>query len=322
MPPNADDVRSQLDRLLASSAFASADRLSRFLRYVVERTLAGEGDRLKEYVIGLEVFDRGDQYDPRLDSIVRVEAGRLRAKVDDYYRGDGRDDDVIIRLRRGSYVPLFEQRQAPPSPLSSPDASTSKSTGKATGWRLALGIVAAGLLLLAVAAWRTGLWTPDAAPAPTITVAVLPFAHYSTHKGDQLLAARVTDGVTSELARNGALGVVSRTSALQFANAGRSLREVAQMLNADIVIEGSLVREGDRVRVEARLVHGRQDRKFWVQEFVGTVAEIPELQRRIATAAAAAAAAAATGTSRAASPRRPVSRRHPDGAFGERALPS
>ena len=82
--PSAEDVRRQLGRLLASDGFANADRMSRFLRYVVERTLAGESDRLKEYAIGVDVFDRNEAYDPRIDSIVRVEAARLRSKVDEY----------------------------------------------------------------------------------------------------------------------------------------------------------------------------------------------------------------------------------------------
>jgi hypothetical protein len=81
MSPSGDDVRCQLDRLLASSVFANAGRMSRFLKFVVEQTLAGEGERLKEYVIGVEVFDRDASYDPRLDSIVRVEAARLRSKL-------------------------------------------------------------------------------------------------------------------------------------------------------------------------------------------------------------------------------------------------
>ena len=84
MEPTAEEVRQQLDRILASDLFANADRLSRFLRYVVERTLAGEGDQLKEYAVGVGVFDRGEQYDPRVDSIVRVEASRLRTKIDEY----------------------------------------------------------------------------------------------------------------------------------------------------------------------------------------------------------------------------------------------
>src|SRR5262245_27366814 len=84
--------------------------MTRFLKYVVEQALAGASDQVKEYVIGVEVFQRDQQYDPRLDSIVRVEAKRLRTKLDEYYAGPGSNDAVIIRIPRGSYVPLFEQR--------------------------------------------------------------------------------------------------------------------------------------------------------------------------------------------------------------------
>src|SRR5262245_13370184 len=83
------DVRAELDRILTSTGFSSAGRASRMLRYVVDKTLAGEGDQLKEYAVGVEVFERDEQYDPRIDSIVRVEAGRLRTKLDEYYNGEG-----------------------------------------------------------------------------------------------------------------------------------------------------------------------------------------------------------------------------------------
>src|SRR6185436_16958467 len=106
MSPSGDDVRRQLDRLLASSVFANAGRISRFLKFVVEQTLAGEGERLKEYVIGVEVFDRDASYDPRLDSIVRVEAARLRSKLAQYYAGEGREDAVVLSLPKGGYAPV------------------------------------------------------------------------------------------------------------------------------------------------------------------------------------------------------------------------
>ena len=105
--PSADEIRLQLDRLLASVGFANAERMSGFLRYVVERSIAGESDQLKEYVIGVAVFGRDEQYDPRLDSIVRVEARRLRTKLDEYYAGSGRHDPIVIGMRRGAYVPDF-----------------------------------------------------------------------------------------------------------------------------------------------------------------------------------------------------------------------
>ena len=108
--PSAEAVHAQLERILASNGFARSERLSRFLRFAVEKKLRGEGDQLKEYLLGVEVFDRDATYDPRLDPIVRVEAARLRAKIRDYYRTEGENDPVRIDFGKGSYAPILATR--------------------------------------------------------------------------------------------------------------------------------------------------------------------------------------------------------------------
>jgi tetratricopeptide (TPR) repeat protein len=108
----AAEIRSQLDLILRSRAFIQSHRIRRFLQFVVEESLLGQPHRLKEYLIGLEVFDRREAFDPRVDSIVRVEARRLRYKLEEYYRTEGREDGIRIVLRKGSYVPIFEYRSA------------------------------------------------------------------------------------------------------------------------------------------------------------------------------------------------------------------
>jgi TolB-like protein len=289
--PSADDIRLQLDRIVGSSMFANADRMTSFLRFVVERALAGEGDQLKEYVVGVAVFGRTDDYDPRLDSIVRVEARRLRTKLDEYYAGDGRDDAVAIRIPRGSYVPVFERRETVPvaSPIVPADT---KPTIARRNWRpglTALALVLLAALPLSLVAWRAGFGASVGRATPIVTVGVLPFNEYSADAADELLAAQLTDGVTSELARNRALGVASYTSAQQFAGARRPLPEIAQALKVEMILEGSVTRTGDRVRVEGRLVDVASNRKIWVDEFNGSVADVKDIQRRVAAAAARAA---------------------------------
>src|SRR5580658_10487044 len=108
-------VRRHLDRALASANFARNERLSRFLRFVVERHLAGRDDELKESVIAMEVFGNRD-YDPKQDSIVRTEAGRLRARLAEYYGGPGSGEPVIFELPKGGYVPVFRRLQKAPIP--------------------------------------------------------------------------------------------------------------------------------------------------------------------------------------------------------------
>ncbi len=106
-------IRQHLSQILASSAFAPVDRLKRFLRYVVEETVAGRGENLKEYPIGVEVFDREASFDPRTDPIVRVQARRLRARLTRYYEEEGRHEQMRIELPKGSYAPVFHRRGAP-----------------------------------------------------------------------------------------------------------------------------------------------------------------------------------------------------------------
>lgn len=288
MAPTTQDVRIQLDRVLASEAFANADRMSAFLRFVVEQSLAGEGDRVKEYVIGVEVFGRGETYDPRLDSIVRVEARRLRTKLDEYYAREGGSDPILIRIPRGAYVPTFEWRNT--SENGSGPSRVPESVPRLTRrpWRLALGLGLTALLLGAVAV-RSAFWSTSGASTSS-SIAVLPFAEYSADGTDRLLAARLTDGVTSALAVTGLLGVVSHTSAMQAAaGTRRPAPELGRALNADILMEATVSRSGDRVDVEVRLVDAVSDRKFWVERFTGSAQDPRELEGRIARAAAPAA---------------------------------
>jgi hypothetical protein len=101
------DVRQQVQRIILSDGFRRSARMERFLTLAVERTLLGCTEDLKEYALGRDVFNRGEQYDPRQDSIVRVEAQRLRRKLREYYDSCGKQDTVIVEFHAGSYVPTF-----------------------------------------------------------------------------------------------------------------------------------------------------------------------------------------------------------------------
>lgn len=278
-PIPAEAITAQLDRILASKGLANAGRLSRLLRYVVERTLAGEADQLKEYAVGVEVFDRDDKYDPRLDSIVRVEAGRLRSRLEEYYNGEGATDEVRIVLPRGGYSAQFERRSAPLIP-----PVVTESVKPSRSWRPWALAVSATAVVAVVAAWTLG----SQAGTGATSIAVLAFEQYSSSGEDESVAAQLTDGVTSELARLGTLSVVSHTSAMQFAGARKPLREIAAELDADVILEGSIENNPDGIVVIARLVNATSDRKMWVENFPGRADDIAGLNRRIAAAVSAA----------------------------------
>jgi TolB-like protein len=266
----AEAVRAELDRVLASKGFQNAGRLSRLLRHVTEKTLAGDADQLKEYAVGVEVFDRDASYDPRIDSIVRVEAGRLRSRLDEYYANGGVASEIRIELPRGGYVAQFKRRE--PTSTVTPQVSRPSR-------RRALIILLAGsvLVVAALSIWLSWKSRPEG-PA----VAVLAF---SEHSGDaQLagLAAKLTDDVTSELARLGRVGVVSHTSAMQFAGVRKPLREIAAALNANFIVEATIESQPGGIKVVARIVNAATDRKAWVKDYRWPLDALDDLSRRMA----------------------------------------
>src|SRR3984957_797678 len=105
-----EKVRQQLRRILASKAFRQADRLQSFLSFIVKEVMAGRSDKLKEFLIGVEVFGKESSFDPRMDPLVRVQARRLRTRLDRYYREEGQNDEILIELPKGGYEPVFQRR--------------------------------------------------------------------------------------------------------------------------------------------------------------------------------------------------------------------
>ncbi len=108
------EIQLELEAVLKSPAFLRSQRLSRFLRFIVEQTLGGKKG-LKEYTLGMEVFDHPASFDPRIDPGVRVEAGRLRTKLRHHYRTLGRKATILITVLKGSYVPVFSRRSREPA---------------------------------------------------------------------------------------------------------------------------------------------------------------------------------------------------------------
>src|SRR6202453_2284496 len=102
--------RTQIQRILQSKAFRTSEVQRNLLAYLADKSINGSADSLKEYVIGVDVFDKPASYDPQQVSAVRMHVGRLRQKLADYYRLEGTEDPVIVDLPKGGFKVTFEPR--------------------------------------------------------------------------------------------------------------------------------------------------------------------------------------------------------------------
>jgi Tol biopolymer transport system component len=156
-------VREELRRIVSSAGMEDAERLRQFLTFVVEETLQGRGTALKESVIGLEVFGRPAGYDPKTDPVVRVQARRLRVKLEEYDRDAG-PRPLRIDLPKGGYAPEFI---ATPAPAYTPPVVSEAALRRSRGQVFAL--AAAALLLVCVALLAMRGNRPGARPARIFT---------------------------------------------------------------------------------------------------------------------------------------------------------
>lgn len=233
-----DTEQAALARVLRSRHFTGAERRRKLLEYLTAQTLAGAGEGLKEFNIGVEVYGRDPaSYDPRLDPVVRVDIGRLRAKLHDYYENEGREDPVWIELPKGSYAVIFHQRvveETEPEPARPAPVEPIAVPRK----RHIRGLAIAGVLIAACAGY--GFYRLRRPTAGLRSVAVLPFENLTGDPQKGYLADGITEQLTDSLAHISDLRVVARTTAFQFKGKATDIREIGRRLNADAVVEGSL----------------------------------------------------------------------------------
>lgn len=260
-----DAVEAQLLKLKGSAGLVRSPRLVCLLEHTVRKAVQGHLDELKEYTIAVEVFGRDPSYDPRIDSAVRVEAGKLRKKLEQYYSQEGRDDELLIEIPRGSYVPVFRWRKAPPP----------ERPRGGRGW-----FVAAAAVLSAVTI--AGFWLRSDVASQSPSVVVLPLANLSGESSQDYFADALTDVLITDLAKVGSIRVISRTSAMQFKGARQSLPEIARRLGVTHLVEGSVVRSGEQFRITVQLLTAAEERHLWAETYEREVGDVLVVQRELA----------------------------------------
>ena len=241
-------VQQHLDKVLQSNVFTRSDRMKRFLRFIVEQTLKGEKETLKEYSIAVAVFDKPDDFDPRLDPIVRVEAGRLRSKLREYYMTEGQGDPMWFRCPKRSYIPIFEVQQAPSANELPAPGSLSSPGPKALFSEIGSSIVKA----------------PRAeALCRSPSIAVLPFVALGGRRDLECFCDGMTEEIINRLSLVGELEVAARTSIMQFKSSARDVRQIGIQLGVGVVLEGSVRKAGKRLRVTGQLINVLDGYHLW-----------------------------------------------------------
>lgn len=254
------EIRAQLRKVLTSQRFRNAEQLRNFLSYIAEKTLAGHGDELKEAVVAMEAFQRGASFDPRLDASVRVQAGRLRTALAEYYEAEGSGDPVKIDIPKGSYTPVFSRRSPSPSetPAETPAApGANRLSNRLSKKGLAVAIAAVALTVSA-ALWFTATGklspsrfrrTPSLAERGTIVV-----ADFDNTTGDPVFDGTIKQALLTDLEQSPALYLLpeqrlQETLRLMARPAGQSItpdvaRELCQRAGGQAVLSGSIAGMG------------------------------------------------------------------------------
>jgi len=225
-------IRNQLDRILQSSKFRGSDKQRTFLRFVVDETLADRASQLKGYTIAVAVYGRKEDFDPQVDPIVRVEAGRLRRALEHYYLTAGKDDPVRIEIPKGGYVPTFH------SPLLQPPAA------RAIAARQQSGVLAKG---------------------PSI--AVMPIVNLAGDEEQDYFTDGLTEELTVELARYQEFQVIASQSTMRFKGREVNSRDVGRNLGVRFILGGSVRNDLRTFKVTIHLLDTSTAEQIWGESY-------------------------------------------------------
>lgn len=224
-----DAILTQLERILQSDDFVNARSLRQFLKFVVTETLAGREGQIKEYTIAVKALGRGVDFDPAISPIVRIQAGRLRRALGDYYADEGKQDPIRFEIPKGAYVPVFyEATSSQAAPASEPRAVSDF-------------------------------------PGPSL--AVLPFLNLGGDATDAYFVDGLGEELSINLARFQELSVIAYYSSRQLREGAAGVREAGRRFGVEYTVTGSVRRTPERLRVTAALSHTSTGEQIWAQRF-------------------------------------------------------
>jgi TolB-like protein len=294
-------IQNHLEEILSSGAFVGSKRSRDFLQLIVERALAGQFDSLKERAIGAEMFGRPIGYDTANDAVVRVKASEVRRKLAQFYSDSVNSTPVRIEMPPGSYVPKFVWEPVTQQEILAPFTTVVESAGveEVNDERevpsvskegrsprtpyLVMGVLI-GVALLGAVGYLGFKKLQESNGIRSI--AILPLQNLSGDPKQEYFADGLTEELIADLGQLGPLRVISRTSVMTYKSSGKKLPEIARELGVDAIVEGSVWREDNRVRIAVQLIDARTDRHLWAQNYDRDLTSVLALQGEVAQAIA------------------------------------
>ena len=221
-------IRNELNLILLNPAFKSSGILSGFLKFVVNETLAGRQQEIKEFSIGVNVLSRNSSFNPQLDPSVRIHAGRLRGALNEYYHVAGKTDLIRIEIPKGSYIPLFH--------------SQIKKENDKIGEKI-----------------------NPARNRPV--VAVLPFRNISKDSSRDFFADGLGEQLSTDLTQFHDIAVISYYSSRYAGGKTPDIKEAANLLGAKYIVTGSIQNDNKHLKVWVQLILGESGEQLWAKSF-------------------------------------------------------
>ena len=250
--PLTQAVRRELERILASKEFYASRRFSNFLTYIVEETLAGRGPEIKAYNIALEVFRRPADFDPQTDSVVRVEATKLRNRLENYYRYNPKEGEIRISIPKGHYTVAFslgKMRENFSSGAAFPAGVPAQGEGTKSG------AVSSNF--------------PEAHPAGSAepSIVVMPFANLCGNSEISHLVSGIAAEIIIGLTRFQDLSVINANSVQSVRGGAFDPSVLAQELGARFILQGNIQVLGGSMRIRVFLTDAHTMRNIWAEKY-------------------------------------------------------
>ncbi len=227
---SAEQVRAQIQRIFLCPAFSVSDILRRFLSYIVDETLYGRSNTIKEYTIAVNVLNKPPSFKPQHDAIVRIHAGRLRRALNYYYKEQGIADDIEITVPKGTYVPVFSKMQVTES---KPDADETPE--------------------------------PQKTLHDAVTIAIMPFKTFEKDKSKLAFADSLGQQLSAEFGRFPDFSVIAYYTTQQLSTKNKGVHELASDFGAQYIVTGNVHFETKRLRVAVQLTDTHNGAQVWTE---------------------------------------------------------